>query len=74
MSQGDVLEVLKKARKPILASQIAEKLEINEKHIFTLLNSLIKFEEVKCIEITREEAKERFGKGYNRRIRLYYVA
>ena len=74
MSQGEVLEVLKEQKEPISAKEIANKIDTNQKHVYVSLKCLIKYKEVKCIEITRDEAKKRYGNGYNRRLRLYYVA
>ena len=72
MSQGDILEVLKKQKEPISAKEIGNELDINEKHIHVSIKILLKYDEVKCIEIPREIAMVR-SPGCKRRMRLYYV-
>ena len=72
MSQGEVIDILKKQKEPIPARKIAEMLDINEKRVYVLINCLLHYDEIKCIEITRGEAMEKYS--CKRRMRLYYVA
>ena len=71
MSQGEILEVLKKEKKPLSAAEIINQLDINPKRVYVLIKILLKYEEIKCIEIPRDLAMKRYHS--KRRMRLYYV-
>lgn len=71
MGQEEVIEYLKKERKPLSRKEIADGLKENVNKISHILNSLLKWEEIKCIEIDRLEAKEKYGCFH--RMNLYYV-
>ena len=71
MSQSDVIEVLKKEKRPISAEEIIQKLDISGKRVYVLINTLLKYEEIKCIEIPRDLAMKMYNS--KRRMRLYYV-
>lgn len=71
MSQGEVLDILKKEKRPISAKEIIEKLDLNEKRVYVLLGILLKYDEIKCIEIPRDLAMKMYRS--KRRMRLYYV-
>ena len=71
MSQGDILEILKKERRPLAASEIIKQLDINAKRVYVLINILLKYDEIKCIEIPRDLAMKMYKS--KRRMKLYYV-
>lgn len=72
MGQLDILEVLEKSERPLAGSEIANALGENPKKIFNQLAKLLKFEEVKMVEIDRHKAQRCF-KSY-KKMRLYYRA
>jgi predicted transcriptional regulator len=71
MSQQDILDVLKKENKPLSRTEIAEILEINATSVSLRLNKLLKYNEVKIIEIKSIDAKKLYNS--NRAMKLYYV-
>lgn len=71
MSQGDIIICLEKASEPLSRSQIAEIIKLPPNRVSYLLSRLLKFKEVKLIEIDRYEAEERFG--VKRKVGLYYI-
>lgn len=71
MGQEEVIDYLKKCKEPKTRSEIAEELSENPNKISVILAKLMKWEEVKCIEINHEEAREKYGAF--RRMNLYYV-
>ena len=73
MGQGEVLEFLEKQKEPVSLSQIYEAFsDINPRAVRNHVASLLKFSEIKCIEIDRHECKKRYKK-LSRRMLLYYV-
>lgn len=73
MGQTEILNLLKKTKKPMSAKEIAEALNYTSQKVCTRLNSLIKYREVFIKEITREEAMEKYNYFIPRRINLYYI-
>ena len=72
MSQQEIIEVLEKHKnKPFTRSEIAALLEIGVTAVSHALKSLVDNNEVKIIEIGREEAMKKYR--CKRRIRLYYL-
>ena len=71
MSQGEVLEVLEKFKRPMAGIEIAKVLNSNVEHLAHSIKRLIKYHEIKIIEIHRDEAMKRFH--CKRRMRLYYI-
>lgn len=71
MGQQEVIEILQKAKKPLSRTEIAERLNETAIKISILIRRMLKYGEVKCIEINRKQAL----KYYNckRRMRIYYV-
>ena len=69
--QQEVIEVLEKAKKPMSRTQIAKELEKDLVIVSHAISKLIKFREIKCIEIDRNQAMEMFH--CKRRMRLYYT-
>ena len=71
MGQEEVMEVLEGLKRPVAISEIAEMLpELNKKRIHVILTCLMKFDEVKCIEIPRDLSMKMYH--VKRRMRLYY--
>lgn len=74
MGQGEVMEVLESSDKPLSVAEIAEKLGKTKIKVFATMKVLLKFGDVKCIELDRYQAAKRFGwKNPIRRVRVYYV-
>lgn len=74
MSQDEVLNVLDKSKKPLTRSQIAQELNKEPTIISREIRMLLKFKEIKCIEIDRFMAGKFLGKDCAfRRMRLYYT-
>jgi hypothetical protein len=74
MSQEDICEVLKKYNKPLTRTQIAEELNENPNKVSKIIKVLLIHQEIKCIEISRLEAKTMLGdKAPYRRLKLYYL-
>jgi len=74
MGQEEICEVLKKHNKPLTRTQIAQELNENPCKISKSLRVLLKYNEIKCIEISRIEAQKLFNNvNYKRRLRLYYL-
>lgn len=71
MSQEEIIEVLEKEKRPMSRGEIAFALQKDALKITHQLAQLLKFSEIKCIEIDRFEAKKRFR--CNRRMFLYYT-
>lgn len=71
MSQGDILEVLEKSKRPMSASDIALALNERDKHVFISIRRLIKSNSIKILEIDREQALKLYK--CKRRMRLYYI-
>jgi len=74
MSQSEVLEILKKHRKPVSRRQIAEELKDDPIKISKSLAKLLLAKEIKCIELDRyQTAKILKLKRVHRRTRFYYL-
>lgn len=74
MSQEEVLEILRKHKKPISRRQIAIELKDDPIKISKALAKLLLSREVKCIELDRYQTAKIFGlKHPLRRTRFYYL-
>ena len=78
MSQEEVLQILEKVRKHMSWNEISLELKAETTterfKVSRALSKLIKHNEIKFMEISRFEARERFGENAPlRRLRLYYV-
>jgi hypothetical protein len=77
MGQSEVLNVVEKAGKPLSLGEIAKELGYDvqarccHKGVSHAIAKLLKYRELKCIEIDRFQAKEKYN--CDRRMRLYYV-
>jgi hypothetical protein len=66
--------VLKKYNKPLTRTQIAIELNENPCKISKIIKALLKYNEIKCIEISRLEAQQLLNSpNYKRRLKLYYL-
>lgn len=73
MGQEDIIVYLEN-KQPLSCREIAEGINEDVTKVSHLINKLIKYDEVKYIEITRIEARERFKiNPPKRRCRLYFV-
>ena len=71
MGQGEVMNVLEGFKKPVAISEIANLLpDLSKKRIHVIITCLLKFNEIKCIEIPRDLAMKMYK--VKRRMRLYY--
>lgn len=72
MSQGDILELLEKKKYPLSRFEICKILDEDGTKVSHSLKKLIFHNEVKYIEINREQSKEFLKfKAPKRRMRLY---
>lgn len=73
MSQEEVIDLLEKVKKPMSAREISEALDIAFALVSCNIKKLVKANEIKIIELTREEAAERYhSTNFKRRMRLFY--
>jgi DNA-binding MarR family transcriptional regulator len=73
MGQAEVLELLEKVKLPLSTREISEALDIAFALVSCNIKKLIKANEIKIIELTREEAAERYhSTNFKRKMRLYY--
>lgn len=74
MGQGEIIEVLKKTKRPMSAQEIAEQLKEPTTKICKKINILLKYGEVECIEIDRWKARLLYNnENIKRRMKLYLV-
>lgn len=71
ISQTEVIEILEKADKPLSRTEIAEQLMEDVVKISHCLKRMLKYDEIKCIEINRKQAMKLYG--CKRRMRIYYI-
>jgi chromosome segregation and condensation protein ScpB len=72
MSQQEIIEVLLKNKgKPLSVKEIQTFLDISITAVAHAITSLIEHDEIKYIEIGREQAMKKYG--CERRIRIFYV-
>lgn len=71
MGQIEVLEFLKKQKEPLTRGEIADAMEKTRDNVSYSLKKLLKYSNIKCVELDRFQAKERCG--CKKRIKLYYV-
>ena len=74
MGQGEILAYLRTVSKPVGRSEIAIAINEDPSQVSHRLKRLIKFGEVKCIELDRNQASEYFNKKIIRRMRIYYCS
>lgn len=74
IGQQEILILLEKVKKPLSRKEISDILNERPEKVSLIIKDLLKFKEIKCIEISRIEARERFGENAPfRRMRLYFV-
>lgn len=73
MSQEKIVKLLEKETKPLSRAEICEKLGLDKTKVSHNIKCLLKYNEIKCIEIDRNQAREFYGKKYGHRMRLYYL-
>jgi Mn-dependent DtxR family transcriptional regulator len=70
MSQLEVIELLEKIKKPLSRGEIVKLLNITDTLVSHAINKLVKYNEIKTIEINANQAMKRYH--CKRRMRLYY--
>jgi predicted Zn-ribbon and HTH transcriptional regulator len=70
MSQEEVIKVLKKSKEPLSRGDIAKCLNEDAVKISHILQKLLKYNDIKCIELDRYQAMAKYN--CQRRIRVYY--
>lgn len=73
MGQTEIIQVLKKAKEPLTAKQIADALGVSNIRICTNISQMIKYREVRFVELDWEEAREKAGYPIYRRTRFYFL-
>lgn len=74
IGQSEIIEVLKKHNKPISRREIAIELNITGCNVSHHIQKLLYHNEIKCIEIDRNQAREYFKERLpSRRMKLYYL-
>jgi predicted transcriptional regulator len=71
MGQQEVIDVLKKAQRPMTSREIAKELEASIYKVSRIINRLLKHGEVSFTELDLKETRERYG--VNQKFRLYMV-
>jgi transcription initiation factor IIE alpha subunit len=73
MTQGDIVKLLLKKKEPLTSKEISQLLDIRQESIIKSLNKLLKYDEIKCRKITKEELED---KGYIRffsRFKVFWI-
>ena len=74
MSQEDVVNLLEKFKIPMSTKEISQELDISFAIVSCNIKKLVKSNEVKIIELSRDEAAERYkSTNIKRKMRLYYL-
>ena len=75
MGQSEIIEVLSNAKRPLNRGQIAKRTGIDPVSVSHTLKSLLKCNEINCIEVDRNKAAELLNsKSPLRRMRFYYLS
>lgn len=69
--QSEIIALLEKQKEPLGRTEIAIILKSTPVKVSVAIRQLLKYKEVKCLEIDHYEAMKRFG--CKRRVRLYYI-
>jgi len=78
MGQQEVIDFLMEQDKPVSRGQISNGMDLEPTYVSHILNKLLKWKEIECIEVNRNQAikllklKSPF-KGVRRR-RFYYIS
>lgn len=71
MSQSNIIELLEKESEPLSMGEIADMLKANYSKVVKDINKMIKYKEIKYLEIDRLEAMKKYH--CRRRMRLYFI-
>lgn len=71
MGQQEIIDCLEKEKCPLTAKEIAEKISSTAVKVSICLETMTRYNEVKCVEINKDLAKRFFNS--KRRLRMYYV-
>ena len=73
VGQNEIIKCLKNSKEPLSSKQIAEALDISNTRVCYLLSRLLKYHEIKFIELSYKEARKLFNYNVSRRLRFYYI-
>lgn len=71
MAQSDIIKLLNTKAKPLSRTEIAELLGETPTKISAILRRLLKYKEIKYIELDRVEAMDKYGCKH--RMRLWFI-
>lgn len=71
MGQGEILEVLEESKVPLAIREMARMMDEAEEKIAHTLRRMLKYGDVKCVELNKDLAMKFFK--CKRRLRLYYL-
>lgn len=71
MGQQKVIDILEKAEKPLSRSEIAKLLDERNEKVSLWIKKMLRYNEIKCMEINRVQAKKHYN--CKRRMRIYYI-
>lgn len=70
MVQEEIIKVLEKSKVPLSADEIALEIKTSQVHICRGLQKMLKYNEIKCIELNKDLAYKFYK--CKRKMRLYY--
>ena len=74
MGQEEICDCLRKFNKPLSRTQIAKELNEDPNKVSKIIKVLLLHNEIRCVEISRIEAKEILGPNAPyRRLKLYFI-
>ena len=74
MGQANIINVLQKSKRPLSSSEIATILKRDKKKICRIIQKMLKYKDIECIELDRNKAAEILKwKKPARRTRFYYL-
>lgn len=73
MSQGDIIELLRKKKEPLTSRELSEYLKVRQETIIKALKRMVKFHEVDERRINKKEIIDKgyLGKKINSRFMVY---
>lgn len=78
MGQDEIIKLLKKENRPMSRSEIAKILNSPPEKISHIIQRMLKYNDIECIELDREQSnkilKARISIKVQRRTRFYYLA
>jgi Mn-dependent DtxR family transcriptional regulator len=71
MGQQEIIDTLRQSKRPLSRTEIADILKVQPKHVSNKIKILVRYDEVKFVELSREQALEKYH--CKRKMRLYYI-